>query len=380
MEWEQIDKYLNSHYKNYLIANQETQDLIEDVLDEYSNIDMALYLNKTIPKARKEKLDRRIKKLLKSDKTTSYMAYKLNLVLQKRNITYKEMLEALITSAFFEERTTLDEYENILINDVSKVSYNYAIEEIVKYYPKKKKVKHWNYEIQYVIMNIPLLYGTMSAYMWALANQNAEEIYKRILLKNGQVTMKDLEETFKKQQNAYLKPDTHSGVIENYVESYVNLSYAQAGIDNDIEKCRFIAEMDNRTTIMCQTLNNQIFYVNKMNVYDRYSEMDGKNVIYHTMGLKLGENLPPINNHFHWCRSNITYNISEEVAEDVRNKIKIANNYDKEQFERYKKYFGDEIPDNVEDFTRMKLHDIDRWNELKSRYYDKREIYNLKNK
>ena len=62
MEWEQIDKYLNSHYKNYLIANQETQDLIEDVLDEYSNIDMALYLNKTIPKTRKEKLDRRIKK------------------------------------------------------------------------------------------------------------------------------------------------------------------------------------------------------------------------------------------------------------------------------------------------------------------------------
>lgn len=380
MEWEQIDKYLNSHYKNYLIANQETQDLIEDVLDEYSNIDMALYLNKTIPKARKEKLDRRIKKLLKSDKTTSYMAYKLNLVLQKRNITYKEMLEALITSAFFEERTTLDEYENILINDVSKVSYNYAIEEIVKYYPKKKRAKHWNYEIQYIIMNIPLLYGTMSAYMWALANQNAEEIYKRILLKNGQVTMKDLKETFKKQQNAYLKPDTHSGAIENYVESYVNLSYAQAGIDNDIEKCRFIAEMDNRTTIMCQTLNNQTFYVNKMNGYDRYSEMDGKNVIYHTMGLKLGENLPPINNHFHWCRSTITYNLSEEVAEDVRNKIKIANNYDKEQFERYKKYFGDEVPNNVEDFTRMKLHDTDRWNELKARYYDKREIYNLKNK
>ena len=44
MEWKEIDKYLNSHYKNYLVVNQETQDLIEDVLDEYSNIDMALYL------------------------------------------------------------------------------------------------------------------------------------------------------------------------------------------------------------------------------------------------------------------------------------------------------------------------------------------------
>lgn len=380
MEWKEIDKYLNSHYKNYLVVNQETQDLIEDVLDEYSNIDMALYLNKTIPKAQKDKLDRRIKKLLKNDKTTSYMAYKLNLVLKKRNITYKEMLEALITSAFFEERTTLDEYENVLISDVSEVSYNYAIEEIMKCYPDKKKIKRYNYEIQYIIMNIPLLYGTMSAYMWALSNQNAEEIYKRILLKNGQVTMKDLKETFKKQQNAYLKPDTHSGVIENYVESYVNLSYAQAGIENDIEKCRFIAEMDKRTTIMCQTLNNQTFYLNKMNVYDRYSDMDGKNVIYHTMGLKIGENLPPINNHFHWCRSTITYLLDEEVADYVRENIKIANNYDKEQFNRYKKYFGDDIPDSVEEFTKIKLHDTDRWEELKSQYYDRRKAYNLSKK
>jgi len=380
MEWKEIDKYLNSHYKNYLVVNQETQDLIEDVLDEYSNIDMALYLNKTIPKARKEKLDRRIKKLLKNGKTTSYMAYKLNLVLKKRNITYKEMLEALITSAFFEERTTLDEYENILINDVSEASYNYAIEEIIKYYPDKKKIKRYNYEIQYIIMNIPLLYGTMSAYMWALSNQNAEEIYKRILLKNGQVTMKDLKETFKKQQNTYLKPDTHSGAMENYVESYVNLSYAQAGIENDIEKCRFIAEMDKRTTIMCQTLNNQTFYLNKMNVYDRYSDMDGKNVIYHTMGLKIGENLPPINNHFHWCRSTITYNLSDDVADYVREHIHVSNNYDKEQFNRYKKYFGDDIPDSVEEFTRIKLHDTDRWEELKSQYYDRRKAYNLSKK
>lgn len=380
MEWKEIDKYLNSHYKNYLVVNQETQDLIEDVLDEYSNIDMALYLNKTIPKARKDKLDRRIKKLLKNDKTTSYMAYKLNLVLKKRNITYKEMLEALITSAFFEERTTLDEYENVLINEVSEVSYNYAIEEIMKYYPNKKKIKRYNYEIQYIIMNIPLLYGTMFAYMWALSNQNAEEIYKRILLKNGQVTMKDLKETFKKQQNAYLKPDTHSGAMENYVESYVNLSYAQAGIENDIEKCRFIAEMDKRTTIMCQTLNNQTFYLNKMNVYDRYSDMDGKNVIYHTMGLKIGENLPPINNHFHWCRSTITYNLGEDVADYVREHIRVSNNYDKEQFNRYKKYFGDDIPDSVEEFTKIKLHDTDRWEELKSQYYDRRKAYNLSKK
>ena len=48
MEWKEIDKYLNSHYKNYLVVNQETQDLIEDVLDEYSNIDKDKEINAEI--------------------------------------------------------------------------------------------------------------------------------------------------------------------------------------------------------------------------------------------------------------------------------------------------------------------------------------------
>ena len=58
---------------------------------------------------------------------------------------------------------------------------------------------------------------------------------------------------------------------------------------------------------MCNSLEGQVFYLNKMNTYQRYSDLDNRIVTYHTKGLVVGENLPPISNHFHWCRSDITY-------------------------------------------------------------------------
>ena len=39
--------------------------------------------------------------------------------------------------------------------------------------------------------------------------------------------------------------------------------------DNDA-KVRFIAVEDNKTTLMCKSLNNQQFYINKENIFDRY--------------------------------------------------------------------------------------------------------------
>lgn len=64
---------------------------------------------------------------------------------------------------------------------------------------------------------------------------------------------------------------------------------------------------------MCETLDNQLFYLDEMNTYQRYSEADKRIVTYHTKGMVLGENLPPISNHFHWCRSTITYLIDKDI-------------------------------------------------------------------
>lgn len=77
-------------------------------------------------------------------------------------------------------------------------------------------------------------------------------------------------------------------------------------IDHDA-KAKFIAVMDDRTTKMCTSLDGQIFNVHGWNEFIRYSETNGKEMKYRCYGLIQGLNLPPIDDHFHWCRSTIKY-------------------------------------------------------------------------
>ena len=61
---------------------------------------------------------------------------------------------------------------------------------------------------------------------------------------------------------------------------------------------------------MCDSLNNQEFYINKENVFDRYYGETQKELTIQRIrcnGLVLGLNLPPIQHHFHYCRSTIMY-------------------------------------------------------------------------
>lgn len=248
-----------------------------------------------------------------------------------------------------------------------------------------KDIKPMSFKLPifYTLLNIPILNATAKSYLYALALTNANELYKKTLInlqlgKELDVDSKYYKELFIKQDNRFINinGDKLSGGIVEIVENLSNLSYLQAGKDTNTEQCRFIAEIDNRTTKMCQTLNNQIFYIDKLNTYQRYSDMDKKIITYRTIGLVQGENLPPITNCFHWCRSTISYLLDESVANYVRDNIKVANNYDKEQYLRYKKYFDDMITSNVEEFARMKYNNTDEWNYLKGNYNWLKHRYN----
>lgn len=62
-------------------------------------------------------------------------------------------------------------------------------------------------------------------------------------------------------------------------------------------KVRFIAVEDDRTTKMCNSLDEQIFSVNKMNIFKRYYGNNAKELklkTLHCKGLVLGLNMPPI--------------------------------------------------------------------------------------
>ena len=311
-----IDKELGKYLINYNKVNSHTQDTLQSIFKE---LDITYNdLNKKIPQNKKKRLDRRLEDLLKK-KEDNYMYYMLNKAINQKNMTYRELLETYIISAYYEERKTLDEYDNMYFYTTLEISYMQGISDIKKLRRKPRRIDEiFNIPILYTILNIPLLYGTKEAYLYGLAMTNAEEMYKRVInnmqgSKPLDIDNQDMQDLLLKQRNRLIaiKDGKYSGAIENMTESYCNLAYLQSGINNDIRKCKFIAVMDKRTTKMCESLNNQVFHLDKMNVYQRYSDIDKKDIIYHTKGMVLGENLPPIMNHFHWCRSTITYQVDE---------------------------------------------------------------------
>lgn len=377
--WENINKYLLKYLKNYMIVNRKTKDNIQNLFNE---LDIEYRdINKPIPKSKKNRVNRFIQELKEKGLLKDYFGYKARLIYSKKNITYLEMLEIMLMGIYVEENKRLDEYTNLLFYEVCKDSYEKGIKDI----GTKEPISFKN-EILYTILNIPIFNMTAKEYLKTLALTNADEVLKKTLNniqlgKELDVDNKMYQELFNKIDNRFINinEDKISGGIENIVENIANDAYLQAGIDTNTKECRFVAITDKRTTKMCESLNNQIFKLNEMNIYQRYSDGDGKIITYHTKGLVRGENLPPINNHFHWCRSTITYQLGNEVAEGIRNGTSIANEFDKEQFTRYKRYFGNKIPNNVEDFVKMKYNNLDEWERLKRNYYLEKKRYEIKN-
>lgn len=163
----------------------------------------------------------------------------------------------------------------------------------------------------------------------------------------------------------------------NYVATELNFkAYEECGI----EKYRFCAVLDLITSTVCRGLDRKIFLVSERAV---------------------GENCPPMHP---WCRSTTIEVISEELANELtrraRNPVtgeithiqanmtyqewydeyvkgnpeaelaekQIKNrSSDRKQHKKYREILGDEIPEKLDDFQKMKYTESERWNELKNR-------------
>lgn len=313
--WKDVDKYLKSYLKEYKKVNINTQDKLQVFFD---SLDITYKeINKNVPLDVKKRLDRYIVNLKEKGLICGYFGYIARLIYSRKNVTYKELIKFVINSIYLEENSKMENFDNAYFYDVCERAYEQGLNDI-------KKIKHNKLNIAtfYTILNIPLFDTSIKSYLYSLALTNASELYKQVLInlqlqKDLKVDSKHFIELFDKQINRFINinDDKYSGAIVNITESLVNNAYLQAGIDNDVKKCRFINEDDKRTTKMCASLDNQLFYLNKMNTYRRYSDIDGRIVTYRTQGLVLGENLPPIKNHFHWCRSTITYLIDKSFEE-----------------------------------------------------------------
>lgn len=156
-------------------------------------------------------------------------------------------------------------------------------------------------------------------YIEATIQYNAQQIYKQAILnmqqqKGLEIDSDEFQTIINRQNNQKLNinNDKISGAVDLQMIGLNNLAKAEGikEVTEDNSKVRFIAVEDDKTTLMCDSLNNQEFYINKENVFERYYGETQKEVIVQRIrcnGLVLGLNLPPIQHHFHYCRSTIMY-------------------------------------------------------------------------
>jgi hypothetical protein len=356
--WNYTDLKLKDYLRIYKKTNLKTQDNIQDI---FNGIDFNyMDLNKPISNNQRKKLSRVVDEWKQLELLKGYFEYKVIEILNKRYITNQEMLSILLWGAFVKERSQLDEYEEVLFTEIGQDLYKQGIDEI-----KPTKKKKWSLTWEYIwsMLCLPNVKGSSwITYIEALALTNAQEVERQTIIQLHQNKKPNIEDDvfkniLKKQQNRYISinDDKISGALDSQVVEIANKSLLKAGEDVGQKKlrARFIAEIDDRTTKMCDGMNGMLFYVNDWNRFYRYSDDDKRDVLYTIKGLEVGANLPPINNHFHYCRSTITY-----LTEMKYNEL-IA------EYNQLKRIIPSEVPESLEEYAKLRYNNSNYYEEIK---------------
>lgn len=356
--WNYTDLKLKDYLRIYKKTNLKTQDNIQDI---FNGIDFNyMDLNKPISNNQRKKLSRVVDEWKQLELLKGYFEYKVIEILNKRYITNQEMLSILLWGAFVKERSQLDEYEEVLFTEIGQDLYKQGIDEI-----KPTKKKKWSLTWEYIwsMLCLPNVKGSSwITYIEALALTNAQEIERQTIIQLQQNKKPNIEDDvfkniLRKQQNRYISinDDKISGALDSQVVEIANKSLLKAGEDVGQKKlrARFIAEIDDRTTKMCDGMNGMLFYVNDWNRFYRYSDDDKRDILYTIKGLEVGANLPPINNHFHYCRSTITY-----LTEMKYNEL-IA------EYNQLKRIIPSEVPESLEEYAKLRYNNSNYYEEIK---------------
>lgn len=241
-----------------------------------------------------------------------YFGMLANNIYNKARVKNSEILELLIYSAYIEEQSQLDEYEQSTFREVITYYYQEGQKEV----NKTKKPSMIPEIILATIMSMPNAKG----YIWkdykdGIIKYNAEQIYRQATIdlqqqKELDITNDIYQNIIKRQNNSRLNinGDKISGDVDLTLIGMNNRAKMEGiySFDENAE-VEFIAVEDKATTKMCHSLNGQKFKVHDWNEFKRYSKANDSIVKYRCYGLVTGLNLPPIDDGFHWCRSTIRY-------------------------------------------------------------------------
>lgn len=357
--WEQHDHYMKQLKQLYNKTSKQTQNRLQELLDTFN------FTSENIYNIADNKTKKRINVYIESWKeqgllkNNNYFSVLANNIYRRTRVKNSEILELLIYSAYIEEQSKLEEQEKQIMYEDA----NYYYEQGQKEVDNKKKPSILTMALFLALLDQPNYSGfNWKQYIEATIQYNAQQIYKQLILniqqqKSLEIDSNEFQIIINRQNNQKLNinNDKISGAVDLQMIGLNNLAKAEGikEVTEDNSKVRFIAVEDDKTTLMCDSLNNQEFYINKENVFDRYYGETQKELTVQRIrcnGLVLGLNLPPIQHHFHYCRSTIMYlppvekqekteynldipKISKDVKQVLSN-IKLNSNV-KKLFNRY---------------------------------------------
>lgn len=381
-KWQGVDKQLALFFNKYKKINKKTQDRIQDVMNTFGVKYEELFDYADIRVL--SRFRREIEQVLEEYKESDYFSYMARKNIKKSKIKNIDVINFMIYLQFVKEEQEMNVEIEQMFEEIVRLGYKEAIDECNEIEKKKK-----DYILTDTFIATLLLLPNVKGEIWkeyynAYVRYCAKEINNQVIIniqqdKGLNVDDVEFQKIFDSQRKRLLNRkhtddfDKYSGAIDSQITMLFNKGTLKGYEDYGVEQVRFIAEMDRRTTKMCSGLNNQIFKINDWNKYYRYSDEDEKDVLYTTFGLEVGQNLPPIDNHFHYCRSTISYNLDVVSPTSVP-----ISEYTRSQYLRYKKYFGKDFMD-LQEFSRVKnAEDRTEWETLKQRYFIERKKYKEK--
>ena len=282
--WKYHDQQIQKLKIIYQRTSRQTQNKLQELFDTFNFTTENIYNiadNKT-----KKRINTYIEQWKEQGllKNNNYFTVLVNNIYKRTRVKNSEILELLIYSAYIEEQIKLEEQEKqIMYEDV-----NYYYQQGIKEVDQKKKSSVIPMTLFLALLDQPNYSGfNLKQYIEIIIKYNAEQLYKQVIYdimqqKDIEIDSNTYQNIINRQNNQKLNinNDKISGYMDLTLIGLSNLAKVEGikSVAEDNAKVRFVAVEDDRTTLMCQSLDGQEFYINKENVFDRYWRRNTKRI------------------------------------------------------------------------------------------------------
>lgn len=318
--WQEVDELLSTFYTNNNKLNKAMYSRLQDIFNgiNYKYEDLYKYATpNSISNFKNKVVDLKLKYELEG-----YTGYILDDLYNRKKLKNSDILMGLLTIAYYIQYQEQKKLEKQLFDEIVNNAYITGQQEFIDELNKRK------YTLQKTPQTLTediLEEPTYNGYVWNDYKEGNISYWTKHLFqvlairlqqgKNLDVYNELIMKELKKQERAYLGlkeevkkigyADKYYGAIDNQVCFITNKVILMGAEIQGCKRVKFVAVMDSKTTHMCRSLDEQVFKINGWNTFERYSASAGSVIKFRVKGLKVGVNLPPIQDHYHHCRSTI---------------------------------------------------------------------------